>query len=215
MAVDTFSKDWQSISFDSLLQAPISLMTSSRQEIWEQVSREMVGLPMSQPKAILLFLINIWASSMALQSIISVTLVGFWVVVVVGKGSKQQSSVLSKDSPTQLSVPHLSLPLQLVSLLQSPSPNWKKKKVGMTIICSHSGPLNHLDPSKDGNQITQIVQAWTIPQGGLPENKVKKHKRNKNALMNYKTHPAFYAITARISTITHCSCMWKKQDATW
>ena len=212
MAVDTFSKDWQSISFDSLPQAPISLMTSSRQEIWEQVSREMVGLPMSQPKAILLFLINIWASSMALQSIISVTLVGFWVVVVVGKGSKQQSYQRIHQHSCRFHT--WVFPCNLCRCCSHLHPT-EKKKVGMTIICSHSGPLNHLDPSKDGNQITQIVQAWTIPQGGLPENKVKKHKRNKNALMNYKTHPAFYAITARISTITHCSCMWKKQDATW
>ena len=110
----------------------------SRQEIWEQVFREIIGLPMSQPKATLVFLIINWASSMALQSMMSVTgsgfgvvvvvvvvVVGVGVVVVVGKGSKQQSSVSSKPSPTQLSVPHSSRPLQLVSLSQSPSPNCK------------------------------------------------------------------------------------------
>ena len=48
------------------------------------------------------------------------------VVVVVGFGSKQQSSVESKLVPTQLSLPHSSVPEQSESSSQSPSPSCKQ-----------------------------------------------------------------------------------------
>ena len=33
-----------------------------------------------------------------------------------------------------------------------------------------------------------------------------KYKRTKNELVNYYTHPAFYTITAGVSTITQGTC---------